>query len=213
MNKRVWFGDWAAEISVLGQYRFRHLKYHQNMEAVSISIGLHFISLWLTRHTFKAERQDRALEFSHFDGSFHWKVWVPEAEWRSDTPWWRRGWFNPADFVLGQMVHSEETLSTETATVEMAEKAYPATIRLFISTWTRSRFPFIKKQRRRADIEVNAANGIPIPGKGENSWDIDDDAVFSLTCTASSAQDAIKALIDSVNRSRQRYGGDGWMPE
>lgn len=91
----------------------------------------------------------------------------------------------------------------------MPEHPYPATVRLFESTWKRPRWPFARRMVR-AEIEVEG--GIPHPGKGENSWDCDDDATYSLTCQARTAEDAVAKLVGSVLRDRRNYGGRSWRP-
>jgi hypothetical protein len=53
---------------------------------------------------------------------------------------------------------------------------------------------------------------IPVPGKGENAWDMEDDAIHSMGCVANSVDDAIIKLLNSVNRDRVRYGGAHWVP-
>lgn len=54
---------------------------------------------------------------------------------------------------------------------------------------------------------------IPVPGKGENSWDCDDDAIHSSHGPHSTVHQAVAALVASVYRDRTRYGsGPEWQP-
>lgn len=55
---------------------------------------------------------------------------------------------------------------------------------------------------------------IPIPGKGENSWDCEDTATYSLsTGSAKSHQEAALKLMDYIMRTRWRHGGSKWCPQ
>lgn len=54
--------------------------------------------------------------------------------------------------------------------------------------------------------EITPERPIPIPGKGENSWDLDDDAVFAFTCLAQDASKLANRLATSVMRTRVRHG-------
>ena len=54
---------------------------------------------------------------------------------------------------------------------------------------------------------------IPVPGKGENSWDCDDDAIHSSHGPHSTVHQAVAALVASGYRERTRYGsGPEWLP-
>lgn len=90
------------------------------------------------------------------------------------------------------------------------EADYPATVILTTDTWKRPRWHWPLVVER---AEVDVPGGVPIPGKGENSWDIDDDATFSLVTPASTVEEAVQKFYDTVNERRARYGGRNWTPE
>ncbi|MHC5826003.1 MAG: hypothetical protein ACYT04_61670, partial [Nostoc sp.] len=81
---------------------------------------------------------------------------------------------------------------------------------LYEATWKRPRNPFPIKLIK---CELSPSIPIPIPGKGENSYDIDDDAIYGMTTAANSVDEAIAHLRDDVIETRKRYGGDNWQPE
>jgi hypothetical protein len=56
------------------------------------------------------------------------------------------------------------------------------------------------KKQRHAHIE--APSGVPIPGKGENSWDLDDDAIYGMTSGAKSVKEAVSKFMESVRKTR-----------
>ena len=99
--------------------------------------------------------------------------------------------------------------STVPTVVPMPERAYPASVKLFESTWKRPRW-FASRMVR---AEVKIEKGIPFPGKGENSYDCGDDALFGLTCKADTVEQAIAETVESALRNRRRYGGSvDWQP-
>lgn len=117
--------------------------------------------------------------------------------------------WNPTDWLLGRQKYSTEDVEQGACVVSMPEGDYPATYRIFDSTWQRPRWPWTKRLRR-GDIEIEG--GIPIPGKGENSWDCEDTTMDGLTCVATTAAALVEKMRVSVMQRRDRYGGRGWMP-
>ena len=58
---------------------------------------------------------------------------------------------------------------------------------------------------------------MPIPGKGENSWDCDDDAIYTKTYSFEDCSgciyNAIGKLEMDVMRERRRHASLAWVPE
>jgi hypothetical protein len=126
-----------------------------------------------------------------------------QAKWHQITIHWK-------DLLMGKSSYSKRTLGVVESAVEMPEGNYPCKVEMFESTWKRTRWPFAKKLIR-ADVQMYKP--VPHPGKGENSWDQDDDATYSMTCMANNPDEAIDKLAASVNRERRKYGGRDWKPE
>ena len=59
---------------------------------------------------------------------------------------------------------------------------------------------------------MRSEQGLPIPGKGENSWDCGDDAYYSIGTPAATAMEAVEYAADRVLETRRRYGGSSWAP-
>lgn len=137
--------------------------------------------------------------------------WGDMEDW-SSPPRWRRWNFDSMDFLVGRQKYTERDLESIETTVPTPEGAIPATVRLFESTWRRPRWPFWPLTRRldRADIELHRP--VPIPGKGENSWDCGEDAIYSLTCRATTVAEAVAAVVESYTQTRERHGGRHWTP-
>ena len=85
--------------------------------------------------------------------------------------------------------------------INLGGQVRPVKIELYEARWKRKRWPKARVVAR-ADIEL--FDGIPIPGKGENGWDIEDDAIYGLVCKAATLEDAIAALRASYERSLNR---------
>jgi hypothetical protein len=64
-------------------------------------------------------------------------------------------------------------------------------------------------------IEFKMVEGIPIPGKGENSWDCGDDAVMGTTKEhRGSLRDAMNEVAMDAMKTRIRHGGSmNWLPK
>lgn len=192
-----------------------------------VQIGLHFwwAHVWLSFDYWKWQqwlsnkirRRDQkygngralGLELGS-DLTLRLSLWEDPMEWRKvDPAWWKLS-INLPDFFLGQPAYSERNLRTERISVPMPEGIYNGTARFFESTWKRSRWPWPTRMVR-ADIKMDVPVGVP--GKGENSWDLDDDAVFSMTTQATNATEAAAAIFNSVMRTRSKYGSKDWLPQ
>lgn len=173
----------------------------------------HFIPVrWFPRRksrTYGSLPCERQIGFRIFDNALWISLWEDPMMWDRDDPWWWRFSINPVDIALGRKDYSSKDLYTARVDVLMPEGLYPANVRMFESTWKRPRWPWPMRMIR-ADIEPETP--IPHPGKGENSWDCEDDATHSMTCPARTPTEAAEMLRQSVLRDRTKYGGPGWLP-
>lgn len=107
---------------------------------------------------------------------------------------------------------TEATAEVYPAEVVMPEGRYPATVKVYRCRWNR-RF-WRGRWWWRASVEVPV--GVPIPGKGENSWDCDDHATFGVTTAVSRERPDVRAVVDAIAidamRDRQRRAGLDWVP-
>jgi hypothetical protein len=187
---------------------------------VSLGLRVPLIgSLWLSVEGLTPwkwrPRADHELGVSIHDGSIWWKLLCNSHESRSNAPLWdsRSRWRQPVwhvvDWLLGKARYSSRKLSTHTAVYTPPEGEYPVTVTLTECTWKRARWPRPRTVRR---AEIKMLKPVPIPGKGENSWDMDEDAIYSLTTPAASVDEAMANLHASVMRDRERDGGLDWLP-
>lgn len=156
-----------------------------------------------------------------------WSIWHPQHSWTKGTPKWRHGSFHWWDWLTGKPVYSSVlTEGPATVTIPMPEGGYLATVTLDRATWKRPRWPW-PTVRHGYTIDVLSrptpegpmvpdgsgtgaprTNGyIPVPGKGENSWDCGGDGVFSQSGSARTVEEAIGQMVAGVLRDRQRHAG------
>lgn len=145
----------------------------------------------------------RSLAVKWHNGALWVDPWVSPDEWSRS----HRSTFsiNPANILLGKKVYSERVDGVFETQLFMPEGAYPLEVKLYTAYWKRSRWPRIDRVDR-ANVLVLSEGGVPIPGKGESAWDMDDDAIFEITCHAATVGDAVAHLRESVERTRRRYG-------
>lgn len=136
-----------------------------------------------------------------------------ELSWSRAALW--PGWhltFRPElrDRLLGRRARHEEILKAVRAVVPMPEGNYPCTVTLTRSEFRRPRWPFNRLVTYNANVEPDVP--IPVPGKGENSWDCDDDAIYSSFMGARSVAEAVTEVAQSALRTRERYASREWVP-
>lgn len=140
---------------------------------------------------------------------------------RETWPLWRRvlrgnglRWrLDFLDLLFGRAVYEEETHLRDVVEVPMPEGKYPAVVYVKRVRWKRQRLP--ARWYWRNTIEVGKG-GLPFPGKGENSWDCDDDATHSITFAVTVRREepevtAMKAAANAME-TRLRRGGRRWVP-
>ncbi len=180
---------------------------------VAVYFGLH--SYRLARFFVPEGCAPRETSLSAHDGSVWWKVWADPTSWSSQTPRWRDGSWSVVDFLLGPETHRSETVGEpEEIVVHLPEGAYRGRSTIERSTWTRPRW--FAKTKLRADVTFDPRFGyapIPTPGKGENFYDCDEDALYSMGCMARSHEEAVGEVVKSVLSRRRRYGGTNWRPD
>lgn len=173
-----------------------------------------FISLYLSfENFFKRLRKsdaDKHTGIAIHNGSIWIDIGKDNDGWNSKRDKFKHIVITPMDIIFGRMKYNKLELERSEANIPMNEGAYPAEICLVECTWKRKRLPF-KKKIIRAEIEM--LKPIPIPGKGENSWDCGENAIYSLTLpNKTTIAAAISGVVESCLRDRFKYGGHNWTP-
>lgn len=228
-GRRTWW-----RLNGIGEIRFerhwwtgaRHtgigIEFDDEPSGIQFFVGIPFvISAWLTIGSDRLarvlwRRWDKALpdvviaDLRFHDRTVWWNVWHSKWSWSKGTPRWRSGSWSWFDLLAGKETHSSEiTYGPNDVDVPMPEKTYRARVTLHRDTWRRPRW--WDKVIDRGTIEVLDENGnpggyIPIPGKGENSWDCGPDGTYSLTGPCEDVRDLVDKLIFDALRTRRQRG-------
>lgn len=188
---------------------------HQVLVSCSLWLVSLFLSLdglsWLRTHLpRRVGPEGRTLDLSWYRGHLSWKVWTIPDEWHCTTPRWRDGFFDVPQFLLGKQSYTHEEGRVAVAVAHFPEGDYLVTLTWVQETWTRPRWPWPLHRR---GIEIDAGEtGVPIPGKGENSWDCGENALLSTGSSATTVEGALADFVRHVTERRERYGGLHWRP-
>jgi hypothetical protein len=187
---------------------------------VTFHIGLLLFSVFFQVEEFPQRwirwlpEEERELSFSIHDGIIWIYLFAETDCWRTGD--WRRIVIDPVDLLLGRERCITQSEGERSVDIDFDNRIYKAKAKLEIKTWTRSRLPFLKKRRK--DVGLEIAGGIPIPGKGENSYDLDEDALLGTGASTTNFNtpwseliaEAVQNAISSVQRTRRKYGGESW---
>lgn len=119
------------------------------------------------------------------------------------------------DLILGKRDYTKAEGDSVTRTIYFPEGAYVLKVTKDLSIWKRPRWPWPLKSGSYHWEVVSGADGradIPIPGKGENSWDCGEDGCSAGRLQAQSFEEAAGLVFASIMRDRIRRAGEKWMP-
>lgn len=127
----------------------------------------------------------------------------------------RREWALNTRQIVGHKNVDRQEIDSGVCRVPLPEGVYDASYKTEQMTWSYARYPgklkdwFGKSSHVSTKIEI--PGGIPIEGKGENSWDCGMDGIFSQSGPGR-IEAAVGALVASVQRQRNQYGGPHNLP-
>lgn len=158
---------------------------------------------------------ERVIGFQSYVSTAHVSLW--HDEWRDATQGRRPGRFKVWDneWIVGRDRYAKRELMTTSGIVNCGEwdgDSYPVSVTATLFTW-RNRF----RTLRRFSYEMEVPKGgkaPPFPGKGENSWDMDEDGIYAMGSSdgCESVEAACAEYAAEVIRNRRRYGGAHWLP-
>ena len=137
-----------------------------------------------------------------------WSVWVDRDQDDGGASWRRGCWF-PLDTFLGRFEVQTEQGEAVPVVIPMPEGVYHGTACREVRTWTRPRWP--GAWLRIEDVSVEVPDGVPIPGKGEMGYDIDDDALCGWSHRGPVSEAVIHGIASAL-RTRAQRGGIAWRP-
>lgn len=121
------------------------------------------------------------------------------------------GWSMLVDFpdlLFGKGRYSTRAVESFPVVIPLPEKSYEGIATISENTWKR-RWPF---KKRCINTWVKLTEGLPYPGKGENSWDTGEDAIMGYGCKSTVYEDVVAQGVQSCLRNRRRYAGVDWIP-
>jgi hypothetical protein len=166
---------------------------------------------------------EKKVSVSFHGGSIWWCFWKDDDE--SFRTSWRKGCFHLVDIIKGKHIYNKNEVERNVFVLPFLEGNYNVEVIRFerIDKWQRW---FTSKM---ISFEVRAGyyqdgrwveKGIPVEGKGENSWDCDEDATYSMSFPGQpykkeivSCYDAAMHFHQSMIKDRARRGGANWLPK
>lgn len=170
---------------------------------------------------------EREFSLSFHGGRFWWNFWVSD-EWSSWTKnkTWRKGCWRIVDWIKGKHQYSRVEAGKDYLLLPFFEGIYNVEVIKYerIDKW--QRWP----SRKMVSWEIKAGyyddkgefieKPIPVEGKGENSWDCDEDATYSMSFPGHPFKKNIKSSYDaalyfwhSMMKDRERRGSATWVPK
>lgn len=232
-TRKSWYFKSSKSISleITGCHQTPHLSFRMDggESEVQFHIAL-FIGVWLTFQCFLPTSWfpsyesgtygrlpgERAFKIYWFEWALWWNFWMPEDEWNSTDPKWRRGSIHFDDLILGKRTVRWEPIDRARFYLPFFEGCYQVVVtkKLLIEKWPRW---FTRKS---VSFEVEAPTGIPHEGKGENSYDQGEDSTYAMSFHSrglprrydTSCFDAAMYFWTSCMETRKRYGSATWTP-
>lgn len=215
-------------------HHFVPIKVDPDEGRLTASIGLAPLAFWFSFENYELTKaiapqrttahgtlsEPREIRLDLHDGKLWWTVWTNPDEWKSTDPWYRRGSFDFAALFFGEMSVTKEVVKgPEIVSIPMPEGSYAAKSTIERITYGRPRW--FSEHKTMASVTMDPREGasfkpIPIPGKGENSYDCDEDALYSTSSMVdndATHADAIAEVVRSVLKTRWKRGGKNWRPE
>lgn len=187
-------------------------------------LWLRFRAPWLKRSRVKQGADDRWYLARHTGLTIHpdrrvylrWEIDNPSSHWKRSDPWWRSFSFGHHD-LFGRTEHVSEEIDTAAPRLQLPEGFYEATATLERATWRHVRWPGTWLDRWRGvqtltSWKLDVPSGIPVEGKGENSYDCGMDGKYGISGNFPTVADACDAMVAAVLRDRGRYGGPHNLP-
>ena len=218
----LYFGDGSSNIGlewVIPTWRFAASINFAGNHALCLNLSCLLFGLYITLDYYKLEAwlrhvigdyEDREISIRVHDWSLWWNFWTPSMSWSSKTPKYRNGCFHPVDFLFGRMKRSAELIKKVDIEVPMPEGVYKGTAKFENASWRRPRWPW--PWHRSVSCHIELEKDIPVPGKGENSWDCDEDATHAMYCSANTPVEAVVKIVESVLSCRYQRAGLNWRP-
>jgi hypothetical protein len=180
-----------------------------------LMLGLGLATIWVTPESWLS--WEHRVKTQHTIGSMYYRGAITTHLWSEkkygnhiSREYYIRPWDKIKDKILGKREYSTEVLSTHNEAITL-DKEYPVVVSMKIATWKRPRWRPYKLYRPEIEMEI------PVPGKGENSWDCGEDSINGVTMAGRKIPYTVEEVLvierDSILKTRMKYGGKDWVPE
>lgn len=218
---------------------YDHGEAGDNDSSSMVTIGLFFftayISFNLPRHWYFQKRclatwdnnkefylvQGRRYGFYFYDWAFVWHFHAKAHESSSKDPWWMHQYIHLDELVFGKVeMLKAEICSIEDIHFKIGEKEFVMdSIEWIRYTRFRRFIPYSLYHRKSIGVDMKIEDPPKRAGKGENSWDCDDDGSYGLHRSWPhetpnylknrdiAAKQAVDIYVSSLFSDLKRYGG------
>jgi hypothetical protein len=179
---RRWFQRWMISDRVFGV----RLGYIGDIAWVSIAHTQWAEDCGMTSY-YRAEKPRR------YTNAQLWPGWLLKLRWPPVTRWL----FGHVDFKI-------EDLRQKAVSYDFDGRKYHALLKWQRYTWRRERLPW--PHRTRYSTYIEHTDPPQFAGKGENSYDCDDDGIYGMSSQEKTEAGVVGDYIKAVLKNRERYG-------
>lgn len=172
---------------------------------------------------YKFSRTDRELSLSIHGGRIWWNIWKDDEYWNRKS--WRKNNFDFVGTIKGKHKYEKFEEDRREFVLPFFEGNYNVEIIKYkrVDSYTRWPKRVMTTYEARFGYYENGEwkeKPVPVEGKGENSWDCDEDATYKISFPGYPYRKDIRTPYDaalyawhSVMQSRERYGSAKWVPK
>src|SRR5664279_501473 len=170
----------------LGKLRWFGFSFDMDQGEGQLVAAVH--AWWSLYVTYEGPHVSKLLrKMKGYDGRDTHLYWIPKEHYVSGALWddsegswekgkkYRRFHWTYLDTIFGKAKHNLEIVREEDIKIVMPEGTYDGHAKFERRTWRR---PRSLRTLTREYWDIDVPKGLPVPGKGENSWDCDDDAIY-----------------------------------
>ena len=143
----------------------------------------------------------------YYNNALWFSLWGDSWESNRDDPWWRKMYsFHFDDFFLGKSMYSCTEGVPLFELFEMDGKSYLCKATAQTQTWKRPRWRASLRKSIKISFDEQTSNPPEFSGKGENSWDCGDDAIWCSSYNSDCIRGAVDLYKQDVMKNREKYG-------
>jgi hypothetical protein len=189
-------------------------------KTLSLTIGFLFFTLYLTIPFFIKFNERRQYGFYFFEWNLVFNFGQKEWESSSKDPWYYYYRIDILKVLFGKPLRMERRVfDVKDRYFKFRNQEYKMdTIEIFKESIFRSRIPYSSYHKTYHLLKIDIKNPPGYAGKGENSWDCDDDATYGLSTQwvydtnfswnnrEKVAELAISEYLKTVSKHIKKYG-------